>query len=403
VNRKIALIAPLLAALALVMTACTPPLGEPIPAYPPPEEEPVVTPAEADTGPDLEGTSWQLISYVNEEGEAVAAVPDVNASITFQDGIVSGTSGCNSFSGSYTLDGTQISIGEVASTLMACPEPLMQQEQGLMAALGEAAAYTIEGDGLQLVDGDGNVLAVFTPVIPAALVGPTWYATGYNNGRGGFTSLVIDTEITAVFGEDGALSGNAGCNNYTARYTVDGDAIQIGPAASTRMMCSLPEGVMQQEQEYLAALETADVYRIEGDMLEMRTSEGALVASYTAQPPVMEAAGDTLAGPVWQWQGSKYNNDTEAVPADPSRYTVQFNEDGTVAVRADCNNASGNYTTDGSSISIEILATTLAACPEDSLEQEFLRDLDGAAIYFFLDGDLYLDIQMDAGTMQFAQ
>ena len=53
------------------------------------------------------------------------------------------------------------------------------------------------------------------------------------------------------------LSGSASCNNYMATYTVDGDGITIGPAASTRMMCADPEGVMEQEMAYLASLTTA--------------------------------------------------------------------------------------------------------------------------------------------------
>jgi heat shock protein HslJ len=54
----------------------------------------------------------------------------------------------------------------------------------------------------------------------------------------------------------------------------------IQAPASTRMTCSKPEGVMQQEQEYLNALPTAATYAIHGEQLELRTAEGALVASF---------------------------------------------------------------------------------------------------------------------------
>ena len=56
--------------------------------------------------------------------------------------------------------------------------------------------------------------------------------------------------------------------------------ISIGPAGATEMFCSEPEGVMEQEQQYLAALETADTYKIEVLKMEMRTDAGALVASF---------------------------------------------------------------------------------------------------------------------------
>ena len=61
---------------------------------------------------------------------------------------------------------------------------------------------------------------------------------------------------------------------------VDGENIQIGPAATTRMACSEPEGVMEQEAQYLAALETAATYRIDGPNMEMRTAEGSIAATF---------------------------------------------------------------------------------------------------------------------------
>jgi heat shock protein HslJ len=83
-----------------------------------------------------------------------------------------------------------------------------------------------------------------------------------------------------MFGADGMMSGSAGCNNYTGGYTVDGSNIKIGPLASTRKLCSTPEGVMEQEAQFLAALETAATYRIDGDRMEMRTTDDALAATF---------------------------------------------------------------------------------------------------------------------------
>jgi heat shock protein HslJ len=45
-------------------------------------------------------------------------------------------------------------------------------------------------------------------------------------------------------------------------------------------MCSDPEGIMEQEQEYLTALQSAATYRVEGNTMEMRTAEGSTAASF---------------------------------------------------------------------------------------------------------------------------
>ena len=93
-------------------------------------------------------------------------------------------------------------------------------------------------------------------------------------------SVINGTQITAAFDVDGQVAGSAGCNNYFASYETDGEGISIGPAGSTRMMCNEPAGIMEQEGQYLAALETAARYRIEGDTMEMRTADGAIVANF---------------------------------------------------------------------------------------------------------------------------
>lgn len=109
----------------------------------------------------------------------------------------------------------------------------------------------------------------------------------------------------------------------------------------------------------------------------------------------------SLTNTVWQLQQIQYNDGT-LVEATPESYTIEFLEDGRLAIRADCNRALGSFTEDGSSVSITLGPTTLAACPPESIEQEYLRNLQDAAIYFFQDGDLFIDIKYDAGTMRFS-
>ena len=117
-----------------------------------------------------------------------------------------------------------------------------------------------------------------------SLENTAWEVISYNNGKGGVVSVIIGSEISAEFGEDGQLTGSAGCNNYNASYEVDGENIKIGPAAAMRKFCPEPEGVMEQEAEYLAALETAARYEIENDRMDMYTEEGSRVGTFTKMP-----------------------------------------------------------------------------------------------------------------------
>jgi heat shock protein HslJ len=219
---------------------------------------------------------WLLIEL---EGEP--PIPNTQITAEFdEEGRVGGTSGCNSYSTTYTVDGNRIKLGEeMIGTLMACPDPVMEQERVYLEALGAAVTSEIVDNELTLFDTDGNPLARYQAVYQE-LADTSWEVISYNTGTQAVTSVIIGTEITAEFSEEGQLSGNASCNQYNTTYETDGNKIKIGPAAVTRMLCSEPDGIMEQEARYLAALGTAETYKIQGLNMEMRTSEGSLVASF---------------------------------------------------------------------------------------------------------------------------
>lgn len=97
----------------------------------------------------LAGKTWTLTAF----GSADAAQPPVEGStitIIFTEAGVSGSAGCNSYSGSFTFDNSTLTFGQMIRTLMACEETLMTQEEAFLAALATASSYTISGDQLQI-------------------------------------------------------------------------------------------------------------------------------------------------------------------------------------------------------------------------------------------------------------
>ncbi len=91
--------------------------------------------------------------------------------------------------------------------------------------------------------------------------------------------------MTAVFADDGSLTGSAGCNNYMTSYTADAGDIQIEPPGSTRKLCPEPEGIMEQESAYLAALEAAETYGFNGPTMNLLDSEGKTLVTLTRAQP----------------------------------------------------------------------------------------------------------------------
>ena len=93
---------------------------------------------------------WNATSYYT--GDAVTSVVGgVTLTAEFDTSTISGNTGCNSFNGPYRVDGDSIEIGPLASTLAACPnEELSQQEQAYLAALELAKTFEITGNRLDL-------------------------------------------------------------------------------------------------------------------------------------------------------------------------------------------------------------------------------------------------------------
>lgn len=115
------------------------------------------------------------------------------------------------------------------------------------------------------------------------------------------------------------------------------------------------------------------------------------------------APGADLAGAKWAWVATQTPIEL-IVPSDPDRYTIEFGIDGTAAVLADCNRGRGPYTvTKDRGITVGPFALTRMACPDGSLDAEFLKELDAAAVYLFRGDTLYIDQKLDSGTMRFAR
>lgn len=108
-----------------------------------------------------------------------------------------------------------------------------------------------------------------------------------------------------------------------------------------------------------------------------------------------------LIGGTWHLTHAAHGNDPPAVPKDPSRYTVQFAEDGTLSLLADCNRGRGSYTADPPNLHIGPAAITRMMCPPGSLDTIFLRDLSIAATFDINDGELHVTSKDGSTTLTF--
>jgi len=102
---------------------------------------------------------------------------------------------------------------------------------------------------------------------PCPDLSDTWSLVSYTSGNGSMIPVPTEGPITAVFGDDNRVIGNAGCNDYSGDYRIEGGLISIGPLASTEKYCLSPDGVMEREQVYLSLLQESTRFNVDGDEL----------------------------------------------------------------------------------------------------------------------------------------
>jgi heat shock protein HslJ len=99
-----------------------------------------------DSQSEIEG-SWLLVSGT-QSGTELPLEASNPLTLEFDSELASGHGGCNTFNGSYTLDGTSITFGPIASTQMACEA--LDLETMYMAGLGDVDTVSSDGDQLTL-------------------------------------------------------------------------------------------------------------------------------------------------------------------------------------------------------------------------------------------------------------
>ena len=124
-------------------------------------------------------------------------------------------------------------------------------------------------------------------------------------------------------------------------------------------------------------------------------------AAPPARPKPSKEAEVALAGIEWRWVKLWDGPGPKVVPKDPSRYTVKFASDGTLAVQADCNRGKATWKADGSGMKIGPIAGTKAACPAGSLSDTFLKALPDVESWGRMGKRLQLILKNDQGILTF--
>ena len=134
---------------------------------------------------NLADTKWVLSSLGG-------SLPLSGATVTLQfnkDGSATGSDGCNRFRTTYTQKANSLTFKQpAASTMMMCPEPVMDQATAFMTALTTTTSFLANKKILVLLAGEEIVATFVTD--SQSLAGTSWDVVNYNNGRQAVVGLL---------------------------------------------------------------------------------------------------------------------------------------------------------------------------------------------------------------------
>jgi heat shock protein HslJ len=242
--------------------------------------------------------------------------------------------------------------------------------------------------------GAATIAGAQTPEASAgdAFTGTTWELVSIEVEAGTAMQIANPGDYTLQFIEAGSIVMGADCNTALAMYELDGESITVMPGPMTLALCE--EG---SHSDLMVASVTAATSITVNDNGQLVLAPGEDAAEGVGTLTFQRS----LVGTIWQWTVFQSSDESEIVPEDPSRFTIEFIDDHTVAIGVDCNRGRGVYTRNGSEIDIDIQMLTRAYCGEDSLHDQYLEFLSQAVSLVFADGGLHFSFPMDAGVMSF--
>ncbi len=228
--------------------------------------------------------TWQWQSPVGQPGQTR---PQPRRILEFDGaGQVIGRLTCHRFSATYQQVGDRLTFQPGKIIPLPCKSKAMQAQEAreINLLLKQAGRYQWDGQQMNLLTQAGKPLVNLSLMTPSSLFGQTWLLQELATPSGLKPPLAgsrIDLQLRQTSDSaTGELSGNAGCNQYRAAFTLKGNQITIQPAATTRKSCAQPQGIMQQESRYLQRLTTATQYQIRGNQLTLLDTEGRAIARF---------------------------------------------------------------------------------------------------------------------------
>ena len=223
-------------------------------------------------------TSWQLVTIKEKNVGSITVDDNSKISISFTKNRVSGFSGVNRYSGSYSTNNDSISFSELSVSLMSGSRSAMDAEERFLRILRSAKKVRADKNTMTLENAKGDTLTFKNlktsdkkenEILPLnkEILNTEWKLVNMA-GR----NLGSYENITISFSEDG-VSGNSGVNTYFSSYVITNNNITIGVLSSTKM--AGPDNLMKLERDFSTLIQNVRKIKLaDKNTLVLTTANG---------------------------------------------------------------------------------------------------------------------------------
>lgn len=212
-------------------------------------------------------------TFLSTQVQGHDLVAGTQVRLSFKDGRIGISAGCNSMSGTYQIVDGRLATGNMAGTEVGCEPPLMAQDQWVGAFIS-GATLTLAGDTLTLRNGDVTMTLTDREVADPdrPLEGTRWVVDGIVSGDA--VSSVPQGVTAAVTITNRQFHVETGCNTGGGSVQMTDTHLTVGPLALTKKACAVD--AMALERAVTSVLSGEVAYTIEADVLTLTAGRAGL-------------------------------------------------------------------------------------------------------------------------------
>lgn len=145
--------------------------------------------------------------------------------------------------------------------------------------------YRLEASGADQTVSNDRAITVTEPDQAPPFANQNWFLVYIGSAGTDLQPVIPGTQVSAYFDQQGGIEGVGGCNSYGGRYTASGNAITVDVDFTSRVECPEPAGVMEQENNFIARLESVTSYTLNGNELTFYQGDSPVLVFSLLQMP----------------------------------------------------------------------------------------------------------------------